>query len=189
MFIPIKPFGIAKARLSDVLDAATRARLGMAVAAHTIAVTTEVCGAPAVVTPDEGVAQWAAQQGCDVVREDRSAGLNSAARLAVATTEGDWLVLHADLPLVRTDDIAELVNDAHHTVLAPSHDGGTTAVRHRGPFTFDFGAGSFHAHLARLAGTARIVSRLGLAVDLDDHHDLEIIRRHPLGAWIEVHLG
>ena len=34
--VPIKPFGIAKARLAPALDAGARSRLGRAIAAHTL---------------------------------------------------------------------------------------------------------------------------------------------------------
>ena len=82
--IPVKPFGVAKARLASRLDVRERARLGRAVAARTVA-TSLATGAPtAVITADEGVARWAAGLGVEAIGEDPSpgTGLNRAASAA-----------------------------------------------------------------------------------------------------------
>lgn len=190
IIIPVKPFGIAKKRLSSVLDGPTRARLGRAVAARTIERAHHVTPEVSIVTPDEGVAAWGRRQGCNVILEPPGAGLNGASTHAIAQCEGRWLVLHADLPLLSVDEVAGLASDAlEGWVLAPAHDGGTSAVGGTGSFCFAFGPGSFHRHLAAVDSRVRIVSTVGLALDLDDAHDLDVIRRHPAGTWIESYLG
>ena len=54
--IPIKPFGVAKRRLSTRLDAPARSRLGKAVAARTAAAATDAGALVAIVTGDADVA-------------------------------------------------------------------------------------------------------------------------------------
>lgn len=188
--IPVKPFGIAKERLSAVVDRPTKARLGRAVAAHTIRQAQSVTPAVTVVTPDDTVAAWARDRGCEFVTEPAGAGLNGAARWAVDRQEGPWLVLHADLPLITPADVERLTSGAESGwCLAPAHDGGTSALGGRGPFEFSYGPGSFARHLAAAEPPVTVVSSVGLAVDLDDAHDLAVIRRHPDGSWIERYLG
>jgi len=190
IIIPVKPFGIAKERLSGVLDQSTRARLGKAVAAHTIRQAQAIASRVTIVTPDEAVAAWAADQDCAVVAEPPAAGLDRAAALATGHHQDRWVVLHADLPLLQPDDVALVVSAvASGWVLAPAHDGGTSAVGGRGSFGFSYGPGSFVRHLAAAGPPVTVVSRTGLAVDLDDAHDLDVIRRHPDGSWIERYLG
>lgn len=190
VIIPVKPFGVAKARLSGVLDRATRARLGKAVAAHTVSQAQTLTDHVCVVTPDDAVAAWAADHGCTVVAEPPLAGLNGAAALATSLHDESWVVLHADLPLLQPDDVASLIaGTAHGWVLAPAHDGGTSGIGGHGSFDFAYGPGSFSRHLAAARRPTTVVSRVGLAVDLDDAHDLAVIRRHPRGSWVEQYLG
>lgn len=175
--IPVKPFGVAKARLSPVLNAAARSRLGRAVAAHTVGAALLSGERVVVVTGDDGVAAWARELGAGVVREAVGGGLDGAARAAVASAgEGDWLILHADLPGVSPPDIAAALHLRHSAdyVIAPSYDGGTSLIAGRGPFAFAYGPGSFHRHLRSAQGRARALIRTGLALDLDTPRDLAL---------------
>src|SRR5665811_1981594 len=64
------------------------------------------------------------------------------------------------------------------TVLAPSHDGGTSLVGGMlNPFPFRYGPGSFRRHLSAVLGHARVLVRPGLALDLDRPRDLRAFRR------------
>ncbi len=176
--VPIKAFGVAKARLAPVLGPRERARLGTAVAAHTIGVAATL-GPVAVVTGDADVAVWAEELGCAVVPE-RPGGLDGAAAAFVDATGGPWAVLHADLPLLGADDLATALAAADRTgwAVAPSSDGGTSLVAGEGPFGFTYGPGSFQRHLAARPGAAVVVRR-GLAVDLDTPADLAAVRNGP----------
>ncbi|MBT8202293.1 MAG: 2-phospho-L-lactate guanylyltransferase [Acidimicrobiia bacterium] len=177
--IPVKPFGVAKARLSPVLNAAGRSRLGRAVAAHTVGTALMTGERVAVVTGDDGVAAWARRLGAEVIRETAGGGLNGAADAAVAGAGGgDWLILHADLPGVAPADIeaARHLRQSADYVLAPSYDGGTSLIAGRGSFPFAYGAGSFHRHLRAAGGRARALVRTGLALDLDTPRDLDLAR-------------
>lgn len=188
--VTVKPFGVAKVRLAPVLDAPTRSRIGMAIAARTAALVADAAGDVVIVTGDPGVARWAQALGHDVV-DERSAGgngLDRAARAVAAHATGrghGWAIVHADLPLVSSADLAAVFEaGGDDGAIAPSYDGGTNVLAHRGDdLRFAYGPGSFHRHLAA-APLAAVVVRPGLAFDLDTPEDLEHITRLPEGAWL-----
>jgi 2-phospho-L-lactate guanylyltransferase len=176
--IPVKPFGVAKARLGPEINPATRSRLGRAVAAHTALAAAEAGAFVVVVTGDHDVAQWAEGLGYQVIPEDVrfGTGLNGAAAAAVdfSTANGaGWAIIHADLPLVAPGDLAAVFAMLHRgPVLAPSYDGGTNVIAATGaPFPFLYGPASFSRHLASRP-TATVLTRPGLAIDLDSPRDL-----------------
>ncbi|MGI9649274.1 MAG: 2-phospho-L-lactate guanylyltransferase [Acidimicrobiia bacterium] len=180
--IPVKPFGVAKARLDSVLSAAQRSRLGRAIAARTIEQALGTGAPVAVVTGDPGVAAWAATTGAEVVLEqpEMEPGLSGAAAAAAAVAvrrESSWLILPADLPLLTVADLEAAIS-RHRPgghVIAPSYNGGTSLLMGSGSFAFSYGPGSFHRHL-RAAGGAEVVVRTGLALDLDTPRDLAMAR-------------
>lgn len=183
--VPIKPFGVAKARLAGDLDARARSRLGRAIAAHTLRTVAASGAAPAVITGDAGVARWARRRGWMVVPELPEGELDGAARALVSAAGGErWAVLHADLPLLAERDLADSWRAlGRGTVIAPAHDGGTSLVAGTGSFAFSYGPGSFHRHL-RSAPHAIVVVRTGLALDLDTVDDLRVALALPAGAWL-----
>ena len=109
-------------------------------------------------------------------------GLNAAVALgctqAAAGGARRVLVIHADLPLLTSDDVAALLTPAAPLVLATDRAGvGTNALvldaAERG-FTFRFGAGSARAHLdqaSALGFEAVVVRRPGTWTDLDTPED------------------
>jgi 2-phospho-L-lactate guanylyltransferase len=181
--IPVKPFGVAKARLRPVLNASQRSVLGTAIAAHTVGEARATGARVAVVTADPGVADWARGLGVAVVDEsiEYGTGLNGAA--AAATSEArrigsDWMILHADLPHLDRRDLEEAIHRFRpgRCVLSPSYDGGTTLLMGTGLFPFRYGPGSFHHHLRAAGEGAAVLVRTGLALDLDTPNDLEAAR-------------
>ena len=189
--IPVKPFGVAKQRLSPVLDPSQRRRLGKAVAARVIATALDTGSTVAVVTGDGGVADWARRLGASTIAEPKGGGLNGAAAAAVeaARREGQaWMILHADLPTVVPADLAEALAATPEggVLLAPSHNGGTSLVAgDLDSFRFMYGPASFRRHLATIARIDhRILVRPGLAIDLDGAEDLAIAARLPAGRWL-----
>ena len=190
--IPVKPFGVAKARLSPVLDAHQRSRLGKQIASHTVAEARSTGVRVAVVTGDGGVANWAEDLGVEVVAEsiEHGVGLNGAAAAAAfeAGRAGlSWMILHADLPHLSRGDLKEAIDRFRpgRCLLAPSYDGGTTLLMGTGPFPFHYGPGSFHDHLRSAGEKADVLVRRGLALDLDSPHDLEAAQALGL-TWHEV---
>lgn len=142
-----------------------------------------------VVSSDPDVVTWADEGGYRRV-DDPGGGLDGAAAAGVALVlaEGlSWVVLHSDLPLLSTRDIELLAGtiDSGREPIAPSNDGGTSAIGAAVPMSFAFGPGSFHRHLARLTNPSVLV-RPGLSLDIDSPFDLEAAARvdpgwHPIG--------
>ena len=190
--IPVKSFRFGKQRLSATLDGTQRQRLGRALAEHTASTAEETGLIPLVVTADAEVAVWATDAGFPSLA-DPGGGLDGAARTGAewaGAADSRWMVIHSDLPLVATSDLEVLaaLSRSGEPFLAPSSDGGTSAIGSFGSFDFSFGPGSFHRHLARL-GDAKVVFRTGLAHDIDEPNDLWTATSTPRGAWIRELLG
>ena len=190
--IPIKPFGIAKARLRPVLDAIQRSLMGKAIAGHTIAVAQKTGAQVAVVTADDGVAEFAEGLGATVIREEPGVGINGAAAL-VTDRAGEagvpWLMLHADLPLLTPLDLEAALDRFRPGgyVIAPSYDGGTALLMGEEAFAFSYGPASYHRHLAAAGENAEVVVRTGLALDLDTPQDLEAMEQLGVtGTWHSI---
>ena len=176
--IPVKPFGVAKQRLSPTLSSSRRSMLGRAVAANTARVAALTGARVAIVTADNGVARWALDIGAGVISESARNGLDGAAADVVehaAAHASSWMVLHADLPLVTPADLETAIGlwEPGRIVIAPSYDGGTSLVMGSGPWDFSFGPGSFHRHLQAAREAATVVVRTGLALDLDTPRDFQ----------------
>lgn len=187
--IPVKPFGVAKQRLHPRLDPAARSVLGRRIAARTAAVAAAAGAEVVIVTGDAGVRRWAAGLELGTLTEPDGAGLDGAASALCDHAVGLgrlWLVLHADLPLVTEDEVAAILRPLRNgaAVIAPSYDGGTSAIGGAGRIAFSYGIGSFHRHLRRLA-PASVIVRPGLAFDLDTVADLDDVLRHARGQWIK----
>ena len=84
--VPVKPFGVAKRRLRPVLDTHQRSQVGKAVAGHVIAQARATGSRVAVVTGDDGVADWANTWGAEVIREPALGG------------NDDWLITPSVVP-------------------------------------------------------------------------------------------
>lgn len=191
--VPLKAIPAAKTRLSGRFGADERAVLlrrtfGRVVAAL---VDSGVVHRVVVVVGDDLGLAWAQDEGVDVAVQPGSVrGLNAAlAWVDGQLGEEATLVLPADLPLVRGEDLRELVADlpaGPAVVVAPTADGGTGALLRRpgGVVAPAYGVGSAERHLslARAAGAAAVRRDLpGLALDLDRPEDVEAA-----GGWQAV---
>ncbi len=189
VIIPVKSFRLGKRRLATALVDAQRSRLGRALANH-VAETVEEAGLLAVfVTDDPEVAAWAASTGFPSLPEPGQ-GLNVAAAAGVEWADQSrsrWIILHSDLPLLRAGDLRALV-EVDGDVIAPSSDGGTSAISTRRPIEFAFGPASFHKHLPQL-DSPQIVIRPGFLLDIDSPDDLTSALSHPGGRWMETALA
>lgn len=187
--IPVKPFDQAKRRLAEVLSAPDRRRLGERLARHTVEVSAAAGAVPLVLSADDEVTEWATAHGAAVLLDEGSS-LDRAATVAqdhVLASGDAWMLLHADLPLLRPDDLIPVV--AHLSTggaaIAPSSDGGTSLLGASVTIVTTYGPGSFHRHLTRM-NDPRVVVTLGLALDLDTPSDLAAAARHPAGAWMSA---
>lgn len=186
VIIPVKSFRLGKQRLASALDDAQRSRLGRALATH-VAETVEEAGLLVMfVTDDPEVAAWATSAGFPSL-PDPGQGLNAAAAAGVEwadLSESSWIVLHSDLPLLRAEDLRALAT-TRADVIAPSSDGGTSAISARSSIEFAFGPASFHKHLPQLHSPT-IVARTGLLLDIDSPSDLASALAHPRGRWMRT---
>jgi 2-phospho-L-lactate guanylyltransferase len=186
--LPVKSFSLGKGRLAGPVADHERSALGRALAEHTADVAVEAGLIPLLVAGDGEVAEWALGNGLPVI-PDTGGGLDGAAAAGVAWAVGsasDWIVVHTDLPLLTPSEVGDVVAPvrAGMVAIAPSADGGTSAMAGSGPATgFAYGPGIFHRHLARNPGAA-IVVRLGLLHDVDTYPDLVSARSHERGAWM-----
>jgi 2-phospho-L-lactate guanylyltransferase len=183
----VKSFSLGKGRMAQHLGDAARSGLGRALAERTAVLAVEAGLIPLVIAGDADVAEWAILQGFPSL-PDRESGLDDAAALGTEwadSTGSEWLVIHSDLPLLTRSDLEVLDNTLHRQdwVIAPSADGGTSALGGRRLVRFSYGPGSFRRHLGRFPEAA-IVARLGLLHDVDTYPDLVSARNHERGAWL-----
>ena len=185
--IPIRSFAMGKLRLSPALDPEVRSRLGRALADH-VATTVRSAGLIAlIVTPDPEVTRWADNARLPSM-DDPEGGLDGAASVGAAWAAGQgsaWIVLHSDLPWLSGDDLDVLRQplEQGRSVLAPSSDGGTSAIGGLDPVPFSFGPASFHRHL-RVLEAPQIVTRPGLLLDLDSPGDVIAAMSARRGLWL-----
>jgi 2-phospho-L-lactate guanylyltransferase len=109
-------------------------------------------------------------------------GLNPSLVAGVRWAEGadGLLILPADLPLIRSEHVEELLEQrrAADVVIAPTHDGGTGALLLQPPAVLPpaFGPNSYRRHLD-LAGERGLLVQTfkseGFAFDLDTPQDLK----------------
>ncbi|MGD2103363.1 MAG: hypothetical protein PVG83_14120 [Acidimicrobiia bacterium] len=187
--IPVKSFRFGNQRLASTLAENHRIGLGQALAGH-VGETAERAGLlPLFVTGDGEVLEWATSVGFPSV-PDPGAGLDTAAAVGVewaAATGSRWIVIHSDLPLLEVDELRELEGSGP-VAIAPSSDGGTSAIAADVPVQFSFGRGSFHRHLSRLVD-AKVIASTGLLHDVDTASDLRSVLYHPRGAWLREVVG
>lgn len=178
--VPIKDLRNGKTRLSPVLPAEERALLIEAMVDDVLSAFVDYGGVRVmVVTGDERVAEKAARLGMEAVMEavceSESAAVDTATAHAVALGAGGTLVVPADIPLLRAEDIAGIVEaaPARGTLLVPGWDGrGTNAAIRRpaGLFPLRFGNDSFvpHREAAEATGLPLVVvenEQIGLDLD------------------------
>ena len=186
MALPIRSFRDAYRRLASALDPAGRTTLARALASHTAGAVIGASAAPVIVSSAPEVRDWAAAKSYELIPDPPGGGLNGAARTIVRHA-GDrpWLILHTDLPCLTPAEVTMATGHLRsgRRVLAPSYDGGTSALGGNGPFRFSYGVASFHRHL-KTGPPPVVLTSLGFQLDIDRPADLSVAIRHPLGAWL-----
>jgi 2-phospho-L-lactate guanylyltransferase len=190
--IPAKGFTNAKQRLSSLLRAADRAALAEAMLRDVLRVTLAARGLDSVyvVTGDAEVRKIAASSGATVVMEREEKGETEAVAFALLDIQRHGveaaLVIPADIPLLRSEDIEILLGQiSRHdgvspfALLVPSHDRmGTNALLLSPPNVIGlrFGYDSFSYHLSQVAAgelPLRVLENERIALDIDEPQDLE----------------
>jgi 2-phospho-L-lactate guanylyltransferase len=172
--IPFKGSAERKTRLGNRLGMEERQRLSQELFEHVASVLRRVPSLRDVaLLSDVRPEEW---RGPFILDEGR--GLNAELSALVELRRPTrLLVIHADLPLLSVDDIAALIaGDGAGCAIAPDrHGAGTNALALVEPsgFDFAFGPNSFTRHCAAAKGQARVVTRLGLGLDIDTAADLD----------------
>lgn len=177
--IPIRSFATAKTRLAEHLTADRRRQIALQLATHTVAIAASVAEV-VIVTGDSEVRQWARAQ--SLMSIDDGGNLDRAGSAIVRHADRQpWGLLHADLPRLESSDLHTAFGGFEDcgSVIAPSWDGGTSLIVGTGPFSFSYGAGSFHRHLSHRPDAA-VVVRAGLALDVDEPEHVTWMQRSRL---------
>lgn len=200
--VPIKETSDAKRRLAQVLGAAQRKELALAMFEDVLAMLSRVgeLAGVVVVTADPAAAAIASRYGARVLsdgaREGHTGAVAAAARQLA--TEG-MLTVPGDIPLAREEDIRQLIDAHRHAmergerdfIIVPARDErGSNAVlcAPAGIVPLSFGADSFVPHLAaaRRRGVEPTVLRLPrIALDIDTPDDMALFLATPshTRAW------
>lgn len=182
--IPVKDLAQAKARLAPVLDEAGRRELVLAMLRDVLAAATGCAAidAVAVVSRDGDALAVAREAGAQELPEPGglNEALESAARRMAEGGATRVLVVAADLPLARAEQLEAVLSATSDVTIAPAHDGGTNAlVSAPGTLAYQFGASSATQHLDGARATALSVAEIddaALALDIDTPEDLESLR-------------
>jgi len=174
--VPLQAAGRRKTRLAAALSPIERDRLAQTLFDH---VVDALASSPSVGRICVLSADRPTRDGLGWLVDD-GRGLN--AELQALTVEGPRLVIHADLPLVSTEDIETLLSAAREGgAIAPDRHGtGVNAIALSAGLTiaFRFGPGSFALHQAEARKALTVIERPGLALDIDTPDDLaEAARR------------
>lgn len=191
--VPVRESSKAKTRLASILGREERRKLTLTMLRDVLDALyrTRRLDHVVLVTRDARAARVARARGAQILREDRSRGLNPAARHAIrfADRKGarQVLIVPCDVPLAKATDFERMLKAAHtaEVVIVPSHDGGgTNALLLRPPsiMPVSYGRDSFtrHCRLARKRGlSVRILKPRSLRLDIDNPADLTRLRlRH-----------
>ena len=186
--LPVKSFGAAKQRLSDMLGGGARSALAQAMFSDVLASLrhSRSLDAIAVVTADPQADSAASRHGAIALRDDQESGQSHATSLGTrwALDHGfeRALLVPGDTPLLDPAEIDQLLAraDAHALglVIVPDrHGSGTNALLMTPPDVIapSFGPGSRERHeqAARAAGVPFTIERpQSLVLDVDTAEDL-----------------
>lgn len=193
--VPVKRLSEAKSSLSAVLAPQQRRRLVLSMLADVLGAVHQ---APSisnaiVVSPDERVLNFARLHGAEGVAEP-DLGLNEALKLAIRHTISKGvdsvLILPADLPLLKSADVENLIAMASapkDVVIAPSKAKGTNALFLRPPglINLRFGGESFPLHVkeaSQVGVRSRVYRSTTVALDIDEPEDLLSVETLGLGT-------
>jgi 2-phospho-L-lactate guanylyltransferase len=177
----VRSYPSCKTRLSNCLSEQRRIDLVSDMLGHVISVLGRAAGVDqiAIVAPEHCVLPKAA-----VLLEDPGGGLNealmSAALQARSKGADRLLIVHADLPLLSTEEVTVLIEASRvaGVAIAPDRrDRGTNALclSWQSRLRFEFGPESFPRYMLQMAWrgiSPAVVRSPGLAFDLDEPADL-----------------
>jgi 2-phospho-L-lactate guanylyltransferase len=191
--VPVKPFRVAKARLSTALNRVDRARLARVMLQDVLGAmvaSRHLLAGVIVLTADDEAAAIARGHGALVLNEAAPAGIDAAIARALDyladAPEAGMLVVPADLPQLSAASVERIVgflSAPRAVAIVRAADGGTNLLgcKPAGIVRPSFGPDSFdrHCQAARLAG----VTPTTLAWS---HLDRDIDRPEDLAAFLSL---
>lgn len=190
LLIPIKDPTHAKTRLAELLSEEERRQLAWAMFedVSNAVVTARKPDRVVLVTSFTPAIERARELGWEVLVEEsqisETASVDWASRILSERGFKTVMRLPADLPLVRAEDIDELLSielDSPGALLVPSREGtGTNALIRTPPTLFPsrFGPNSLALHkqeAARVGVKCVIVNNARIALDIDESADVEML--------------
>jgi 2-phospho-L-lactate/phosphoenolpyruvate guanylyltransferase len=193
ILIPIKNLSGAKQRLAEVLDQPSRTKLARAMLEDVLDAVSGWKERPrvALVTSDPFAVELAAKYGFEIIPDPANPGetgaIEMATRICIERDADFTLVIPADIPLIQSWELAEIMKNAPAagSLLVPAGDGRGTNAAFRRPadlFPLRFGNDSFKPHHAAAVATGKpcVVLKLpGIAVDVDNPSDLQQLASLP----------
>jgi 2-phospho-L-lactate guanylyltransferase len=170
--IPVKCFWRGKSRLAPALGPAERAKLSRELFEHVVALSLRAFEHTLVVTDCRDVARLAEERGALTLLHPTTPRLSHSVDAGLRVVKAPRaLVLMADLPDLRLDELRAMASLDHALVAAPDlRDDGTNALLVEAHTRTRFGQpASFEAHRALGASVFRAP---GLARDIDTPEDL-----------------
>ncbi len=190
--VPVKTLRRGKSRLAGVLTEDERKLLVQTLLSNTLKILATVpdISQTLVVSSDMAALAMARNLGARTVQEEGTPELNMALHRATAVARvyasDGVLILPADLPLLRAEDIYSILAYASPppvVVIVPDrHRDGTNAlfVSPAGLIRYSYGPSSFNKHCAsaKERGVRLEICELpSIALDLDLPEDLELLRQ------------
>jgi 2-phospho-L-lactate guanylyltransferase len=192
VLLPVKDFANAKQRLVPALDADARAGLARAMLSDVLNALSRTRAPQRVVvfTASDDVIQMAASWGFDAVVEESVDGHSAAVNQmveALSGTSSRILSIAGDLPRLVPSEIDFALEAASEPVtLIPSRDWtGTNGVVFIPParIAMEYGDGSFRRHLSKASAAglrSDVMSLPSIAFDIDTPDDLQSFLEDPL---------
>ncbi|MHC1741032.1 MAG: 2-phospho-L-lactate guanylyltransferase [Anaerolineaceae bacterium] len=188
--VPVKPLRRGKSRLAGVLSEDQRTALNKSMLVNTIKTLKAVpeIDVILVVSRDPSALSLAREYEARTVLEDGSPELNTALRRAslVAQTyqAHEILVLPADLPLIKPEDVRDFISHSGHPpeiLISPDRRRDGTNALYINPanlIDFRYGVGSFNIHVEqakKVNARIEIIEHEAFALDLDLPEDLDYL--------------
>lgn len=193
--VPVKPLRQGKSRLSQVLSEEQRAHLNQQLLKRTLEILRNVKAIDQilVVSKDPNALALAHELNVKTLQENSQTGLNNALKKATVVAQAykakALLILPADLPLLRVEDLQLFIDHCHDEpamVISPDRrNQGTNAllIKPVGAIQYHFGVGSFMKHLEEAKMREIPVTKCdieSIELDLDLPEDLEFLRSKKL---------
>jgi 2-phospho-L-lactate/phosphoenolpyruvate guanylyltransferase len=191
VLLPVKDFQHAKQRLACALDAETRANLARAMLSDVLDALShaQLPDTVIVFTASGEAGQMARSCGFDVVTENSVAGHSAAVNLMVSelvSHSSRILSIAGDLPKLRPEEVDLVLNTAAAPItVLPSRDGtGTNGILFLPParIEMEYGESSFERHMTkafRAGHRADVMKVPGIEFDIDTPEDLQAFLDNP----------